>query len=89
MPANSHEATDKQVARAGAAKQKEPSPPQADGRPRQGAVDSCPSRVTDAGLGCLGVGLFIFVRKRKKKKKRIGKSAPVLVQQGPALVGTR
>lgn len=69
MPANSHEATDKQVARAGAAKQKEPSPPQADGRPRQGAVDSCPSRVTDAGLGCLGVGLFIFVRKRKKKKK--------------------
>lgn len=69
MPANSHEATDKWVAKAGAAKRKEPSPSREDGRPRRGAVDCRPSRATDAGLGCLQVGLFIFVRKKKKDRE--------------------
>lgn len=68
MPTNSHEATDKRVAKAGAAKRKEPSQPREEGRPRRGAGDGRPCRATDAGLGCFRFGFFIFVRRKRKKK---------------------
>lgn len=80
MPTNSHEATDKREAKAGAAKRKEPFPATA------GSVKQ-PSLWSDRCGSQLLLGWFLYFCKKKKKNKK-KKSAPVLVQQGPAVVGT-